>query len=254
MRVVALFIFIIIQIAILPLAFLGLILIIHHQIFISKKLGVSSTAVSAIGNRWLMDLFSIRKDAPSVALYNVLPNGSAIGLWLLFLPAYLRYIIGGPYNGYPFIPEEGKEGIMNVPSTRTHHFDKLIEQCKEEAEQFLVMGAGYDTRCYGLLKNSNLKCFELDQPNTQNLKIECLKKAKLDASAVTFVAVDFATENWYDKLISAGYDPLKKSLFLWEGVTIYLAETDVIKNVAGNEAAHRSRQQNIVGLVQLKSN
>ena len=39
--------------------------------------------------------------------------------------------------------------------------------------------------------------------------------------------MDFSTEHWYEKLKKAGYDPSKKSIFLWEGVTLYLSEKDV---------------------------
>lgn len=75
------------------------------------------------------------------------------------------------------------------------------------------MGAGFDTRCYGDLKNSNLKFFELDQAKPQKLKIEYLKKAGIDTSNVNYVEVDFSTEHWYEKLEQAGYDPGKKSFF-----------------------------------------
>jgi O-methyltransferase involved in polyketide biosynthesis len=43
----------------------------------------------------------------------------------------------------------------------------------------------------------------------------------------SYVEADFSTEYWYEKLESAGYYPGKKSLFLWEAVTLYLSETDV---------------------------
>ncbi|HEX3044725.1 MAG TPA: class I SAM-dependent methyltransferase [Bacillota bacterium] len=83
----------------------------------------------------------------------------------------------------------------------------------------------------GDLKRNNLKFFELDQEKTQKLKIECLKKAGIDASQVTFVEVDFSTQKWYEKLAQAGYDPGKKTLFLWEGVTLYLSEAAVRKTI-----------------------
>ncbi len=43
----------------------------------------------------------------------------------------------------------------------------------------------------------------------------------------SYVEADFSTEYWYEKLEAAGYYPCKKSLFLWEAVTLYLSETDV---------------------------
>lgn len=44
---------------------------------------------------------------------------------------------------------------------------------------------------------------------------------------VRFVAVDFDQESACDKLRASGYDPAKKTLFLWEGVTLYLDESTV---------------------------
>src|SRR4028118_2086824 len=167
MRFFARLLYIIIQAAFIPLTILGLILTAYNQIVVSKKLEVSGTAISAIGYRWIMHMFGMRKDIESVNLYRVLPNGSSIGLWLLFFPLYLRYKAGGRFNGFPFPAGEGKEGVLDVPTTRTIHLDKLINRLKNEAEQFVVLGAGYDTRCYGLLQNTKLELFELDKPETQ---------------------------------------------------------------------------------------
>ena len=46
---------------------------------------------------------------------------------------------------------------------------------------------------------------------------------------VYFVSVDFTRDRIFEKLTETGYDPAKKTLFLWEGVTFYLSETEVRK-------------------------
>ncbi len=235
MRLISLVIFAVVQIIFIPLFIIGGILLSINQLLVSKKLGVSGTAISAIGARWVLNFYGMRKDPSAEKLYRSLPNGSEIGLWMLYFPRYLRYKI------YPKLEEEGKESIINVPVARTFYFDKLINKSKNKVEQFIVMGAGYDTRCYGDLKSNSLRFFELDQAATQKLKIECLKRAGIDASHVTFVDVDFATEKWYEKLEKAGYNPSKKSIFLWEGVTIYLSENDIrktIKEIQGHAASN----------------
>ena len=76
----------------------------------------------------------------------------------------------------PSLEEEEKESIINVAVTRTIHFDKLINKSKDRVEQFVIMGAGYDTRCYGDLKRNNLKFFAMDQEKTQELKNGLFKK------------------------------------------------------------------------------
>ena len=227
MDFIALLVFIIVQILFIPIAIVGLILVFFKQTYVSRKLGVSSTAIEVINGRWAMDIFGLRKDSASVRLNRVLPNNSLPGLWMCLFPIYLQYKISGKIIIYPSIPKPGEEGLANIVISRTIYFDNIINESKDKVEQFVVMGAGFDTRCYGDLKNSNLKFFELDQEKTQKLKIKYLKKAGIDTSDVIYVGVNFSTEHWYEKLEKAGYDPNKKSIFLWEGVTLYLSEADV---------------------------
>jgi methyltransferase (TIGR00027 family) len=227
MEFIALLVFIVVQILFIPLATVGFILVFYKQMYGSKKLGVSSTAIEVINGRWTMDVFGMRKDTASVKLNRLLPNNSIAGLWMVLFPSYLRYKISGKNRGYPSFSEPGKEGVSNIVISRTVYFDNIINKLKDDVEQLVIMGAGFDTRCYGDLRNSNLKFFELDQAKTQKMKIEYLKKAGVDISNVKYVKVDFSTEHWYDNLEKAGYDPGKKSIFLWEGVTLYLSGNDV---------------------------
>lgn len=227
MELIGLVVFFIVQIIFIPLVIIGGMIAVYKQVLVSKKLGVSSTAISVIGSRWLMDKFDIRKDEATVRLYRVLPNGYGFGLWLLFFPSYLRYKISGKTRGFASVKEEGTEGAENVGITRTVHFDNFINQSIDKIDQFVIMGAGFDTRCYGELKGNSIKFFELDQPGTQKLKKACLKKAGIDTAHVAFVEVDFSTDKWYEKLEEAGYDSGKTTIFLWEGVTLYLTENDV---------------------------
>lgn len=228
MKYIALIVFIVVQILFLPLTIIGIILLAYKQLSVSKKLGISATALSAIGGRVGASILGTRKDKNAEKLYASLPNASIAGFWLYFFPTYVRYKI------YPAQMEEGKETLTSlvnsIPASRSVYFDRIIEKQKNNVEQFVVMGAGYDTRCFGDLKN-NFKCFELDQLNTQKLKIESLKKANIDSSHVTFIDVDFTTEKWYEKLERSSYNPTKKTLFLWEGVTLYLSENDVRKTI-----------------------
>lgn len=237
MSFIALLVFIVVQLLFIPLAIIGVVLVAYKQMYVSKKLGVSSTAIKVINGRWAMDVFGLRADSASVKLNGVLPNNSIPGMWLALFPLYLQYKISGKNRFYPVIAEAGEEGIGHTILNRTIYFDHIINKSKDTVEQFVVMGAGFDTRCYGDLNNSSIKLFELDQAKTQQLKIDYLKKAGVNNSHVTYVEVDFSTEHWYEKLEQAGYDPAKKSLFLWEGVTLYLAEKDV-RNTLKEIKAH----------------
>jgi len=226
MKYIALIVFVIVQILLLPLTLIGVILLAYKLLFVSKKLGISATALSALWGRVIAHYLGTRKDELATKLCATLPNVSIVGFWLSFFPTYIRYKIS------PAKFEPGKEtfSVTSIPASRSVYFDRIIAKQKNNVEQFVVMGAGYDTRSFGDLKN-NFKCFELDKINTQEIKIESLKKANIDSSHVTFVDVDFTTEKWYEKLEKLGYNPIKKTLFLWEGVTPYLLENDIKKTI-----------------------
>jgi methyltransferase (TIGR00027 family) len=222
-------IFIPLQIGFLPLGLLGILLVAYKQIIVSKRLGSSQTAIEVLNGRWTMHVFGIRKDDATEKLARALPNTSTQGLWLVLFPLWVKYKISHCYFAYPRLPKAGEENIADLMIARTIYFDNIIERLVEDAEQFVVLGAGYDTRCYGAFKDRRLTFFELDQPDTQRMKIEWLLKADIDSGHVKFVSVDFSQDNVFEKLKESGYDTGKKTVFLWEGVTLNLSENDVRK-------------------------
>ena len=231
MSILSFLIFILLQIAFLPLAIAGFLIVAYKQMVVSKKLGVSQTAIEVLNGRWTMHVFDIRKDQTTAQLANTIPNTSTFGLWLVLFPLWVKYKLSGKLFGYPRVPEEGTEGIRDIVVARTLYFDRIIERTVSDVEQFVLLGSGFDTRPYGTLKKEGLTFFELDQATTQKLKIESLLAAGVDISHVTFVEVDFSKESNFQKLVESGYDPSKKTLFLWEGVTLYLGEADVRKTL-----------------------
>jgi methyltransferase (TIGR00027 family) len=231
MSVLSFPVFVLLQIAFLPLALVGVLLVAYKQMVVSKRLGVSQTAIEVLNGRWTMHVFDIRTDRATAQLAGTVPNTSTFGLWLCLFPLWVKYKMSGKYFGYPRVPEEGAEGIGDIVLARTLYFDRIIERVVGEVEQFVLLGAGFDTRPYGTLKSQGVAFFELDQTTTQTLKIEGLLAAGIDTSHVTFVEVDFSRESVFQKLSMSGYDPSKKTLFLWEGVTLYLNEVDVRKTL-----------------------
>jgi methyltransferase (TIGR00027 family) len=233
-------IYIPLQIAFIPIALVGALLVAYRQIVVSKKLGVSQTAIEVINGRWTMHIFGIRTDEASAKLMKALPNTSVMGLWMALFPLWLKFRISGKLFLYPRVPEAGGEGLGELMVVRTLHFDRVIERAISDVEQFVVLGAGYDTRAYGGFRSDGVRFFELDQANVQQHKRQALAAAEIPSEHVTFVSVDFSTENAFDKLRTAGFDPSRKTFFLWEGVTLYLSETDVrrtIQDVRDNSAS-----------------
>ena len=114
---------------------------------------------------------------------------------------------------------------------RTCYFDAYIEANASTSEQLVILGAGFDSRMYRLSKLPR-QCFELDVPTTQAEKRRALCDAGIDASHVVFVPVNFALEDWFEKLKSYGFDPELPTIFLWEGVTYYLTNHVIAATMA----------------------
>jgi hypothetical protein len=200
MTLIAWLVYIPLQILWLPLSVLGAIWVAYKQLVVSSRMGVSQTAVEVINGRWTMDVFGLRSDRAARKLASTIPNNSTGGLWLALFPLWLsRHIAGEPFL-YPTLPAPEKAGIANLVPSRTMEFDALIAANAEDAAQFVVLGAGLDTRVYGPLKQSGLALFELDQKAVQAYKRENVTKANIDATKVQFIEVDFADPNWISPL------------------------------------------------------
>ena len=231
MSLISLLLYIPLQILFVPLALVGIILVAYRQMVVSKRLGVSQTAIEVLNGRWTMHLFGVRVDDATARLAAVLPNTSLTGLWLVLMPLWLKFKLSGRLFLYPRVPPAGDERLGEIVVCRTLYFDRIIERVIDEVDQFVVMGAGYDVRAYGDFRRPDVACFELDQPEVQQHKRTALAKAGLPSDHVRFVAVDFSRDNPFDQLIAAGFDPTARTLFLWEGVTLYLSEADVRKTM-----------------------
>jgi methyltransferase (TIGR00027 family) len=117
-------------------------------------------------------------------------------------------------------------GAYEFMIARTAFFDRKVEQAlKENIEQVVFLGAGYDSRPYRFAKFiQDTKIFELDAEPTQQRKKEYLRQAEITISEqISFVPINFETDNLRDALIEAGFSRERKALFIWEGVTYYLS-------------------------------
>jgi len=109
---------------------------------------------------------------------------------------------------------------------RTRYIDEYLQHfLKNNLEQLVILGAGYDSRPYRFPElNSTIPIFEVDYPATQAYKIERLKEIiETLPPNVNYVSIDFITESLPTKLVEKGYNQNLKTLFIWEGVTMYIA-------------------------------
>ena len=225
-------VFIPLQIVFLPAALVGILLTAYKQIIVSKRLGVSQTAIEIINGRWTMHVFGLRQDNATAALMSVLPNTSKLGLWLVLWPLWVQARIAGQAKVYPRIPEAGDETIADMVAARTLYFDSVIARALEHVDQFVLMGAGYDTRSIGDMLDSATMLIEVDQAIVQAHKRSMIAAAGICCDNVTFVPVDFNVDDLFSKLAASGFDPSRKTLFLCEGVSLYLSAEQVAAMLA----------------------
>jgi methyltransferase (TIGR00027 family) len=124
-------------------------------------------------------------------------------------------------------------GAYEFMIARTAFFDQIVKQAlKENIEQIVLLGAGYDSRPYRFEEFiQDTRIFELDTKLTQQRKKDCLQRAQVSISEqISYVPVNFETDDLRDKLMEAGFSREKRALFIWEGVTYYLS-AEVVDNM-----------------------
>lgn len=111
--------------------------------------------------------------------------------------------------------------------------DYARETLKSGFEQVVLLGAGYDSRYLRIEEFHDARVFELDLESTQQIKKALTRRlmGRLPRN-VTYVPIDFSQDSVTDKLIGAGFVRHKKTLFIWEGVTLFLNE-DIIAETLG---------------------
>jgi methyltransferase (TIGR00027 family) len=122
------------------------------------------------------------------------------------------------------------KGIYEYVIARTKYIDAVFKQAlAEQFDQVLIFGAGFDTRALRFQDAmGNTRVFELDVPVTQQAKIGQYQKRHLVVPPnLTFIAIDFDKESLPTKLDAAGFCKHRRSLFILEGLVMYLQPESV---------------------------
>ena len=115
-------------------------------------------------------------------------------------------------------------------AARTSFFDRIVVSAIDRGVRQVVVGAaGYDGRAFRYAK-PGVRWFEVDHPVTQRDKLERLERLGVAAPHVRFIEADFTRDPVADRLRAAGLEAGVPSLFLLEGVAVYL-EPAVLETV-----------------------
>jgi methyltransferase (TIGR00027 family) len=114
-------------------------------------------------------------------------------------------------------------GVRTSLIARTRLIDDWVQDAaRAGAEQVVLLGAGLDSRAWRLPSLANLLIFEVDHPNTSSAKQRRLRELHADLAHVRFVQVDFDREQVAERLRIAGFNPSRRTIVVWDGVTNYL--------------------------------
>src|SRR5207249_1195763 len=110
-------------------------------------------------------------------LMMLLPGVPPLGVRLVAGPMLLAHHLTGYVPRAFRYPFEGDISSQYEASARVTFFDTAVDRYLPEIAQFVILGAGFDTRAFRLPKDARVRSFEVDAPKTQAIKREMLKKA-----------------------------------------------------------------------------
>lgn len=214
-----------------PLLIAGVIIYTWRVRRISVRQNISGTANEPLGGRLGMHVAGTRIDEAAYRLAGHLPSYTKLSRFLIFDVLGLASKLSGFKGGFFAYPGERPSNLASMLSHRTDFFDRSImdslSRIDNPPKQFVVLGAGYDTRCYDFPKGLDIQCFEVDMAPTLNAKKKALELAGIPHDHVIFVETDFNQETWMEALLASGFNPNLTTYILWEGVTMYLVEKAV---------------------------
>ena len=223
-----------------PLLLVGSLVFAFRVRFVNMPRGISGTAYEPYMARLVLHLIGSRRDDVSERIARHLPALSPLVMRILVHPMANAARWSGFRGSFFAYPGPRPSTLLTFISHRTHFFDTAIAAAAEAdspIRQFVFLGAGWDTRAYGPLSEGadlggGVKIFEVDEPPTQEVKVEALRAAGGEHSHVTFAPTDFNQQSWLESLVEHGFDPALPTFILWEGVTMYLDDAAISKTLA----------------------
>lgn len=136
-------------------------------------------------------------------------------------------------------------------AVRTRIFDDFVLAANRKASQVVILGAGLDARAYRLVWTSNTHLYEVDRPEVLQHKESVLRGVSAQCQRQS-IAADLS-EDWNITLLKQGYCPNQPSIWLLEGVLMYLSEVEVHRLLQIISALTASGSYLAADLVSVKS-
>jgi methyltransferase (TIGR00027 family) len=119
-------------------------------------------------------------------------------------------------------PAGRRSAMADALERRTQWFDGVtLRMIDAGIRQVVIVAAGYDCRALRF-RTPGVRFIELDHPATQADKCRILGELGAATDDVAYAAADFTVDDVGAALAGAGHDAAQPSVFLVEGLLIYL--------------------------------
>jgi methyltransferase (TIGR00027 family) len=123
---------------------------------------------------------------------------------------------------------------------------ELLDAIQNGIRQVVILGAGFDTRAHRFSELSGIKVYEVDHPATQAEKRARMASLPEPKAQVIYTAVDFERDSLSERLAVSGHDGSAPTVWIWEGVVMYLADPAVNATLSAVRALSRPNSRLIL--------
>ncbi len=146
----------------------------------------------------------------------------------LFLSPPLKAVLSSRHiPGVESFSRWAMQGLPEYVAARHAYFDSRLQAALQAGiSQIVLLGAGYDTRAYRFSELvTSATFFELDFPATAQRKAQIVSEnqERLPNPKLEQLEIDFQKQSIRSVLSQSDFDTQKPSLFIWEGVSMYLS-------------------------------
>jgi methyltransferase (TIGR00027 family) len=140
---------------------------------------------------------------------------------------------GGLWSSPPRLPDDEAArrrwlGVAFSIVIRTKFLDDLLEQASAAGvRQVVLLGAGMDSRAFRMDWPEGTRLFEVDTAAPLDFKASVLRQERAVARCERITVPVDLRDDWPGALAAAGHDPAAPTVWIAEGLLIYLPEDAV---------------------------
>ena len=166
------------------------------------------------------------------------------------LPPHWAFALASLGPTIPRLPAHAREGIIahvDLLVLRALAIDaELTRALANGCQQVVILGAGFDSRAYRMQELASARVFEVDHPATQSEKQRRAVRLARRCRELTYVPCDFESQPLTDCLQSAGHRNDEPTIWICEGVTLYLDDRALRSTLAAVAARSTAESALIV--------